>query len=57
MVVVAILIVPYGLVIVETGMNLNWVVMALQVIASPFLIPIFLTITWSKATTAGVVVR
>ena len=55
MVLVIILIVPYGLLIVETGMNLNWAVMALQVITSPFLIPIFMTITWSKATTPGVV--
>ena len=55
MVLVIILIVPYGLLIVETGMNLNWAVMALQVITSPFLIPIFMTIAWSKATTPGVV--
>ena len=55
MVLVIILIVPYGLLIVETGMNLNWAVMAGQVFTSPFLMPIFMTITWSKATAVGIV--
>ena len=52
---VIILIVPYGLLIAETGMNLNWAVMSGQVFTSPFLVPIFMTITWSKATAKGIV--
>ena len=52
---VIILIVPYGLLIVETDINLNWVLLSGQVFTSPFLVPIFMTITWSKATAKGIV--
>ena len=54
-VLVIILIVPYGLLIVETDINLNWVLLSGQVFTSPFLVPIFMTITWSKATAKGIV--
>ena len=52
---VIILIVPYGLLIVETDINLNWVLLSGQVFTSPFLVPTFMTITWSKATAKGIV--
>ncbi|WAQ99313.1 DUR3-like protein [Mya arenaria] len=55
MVWVVILIVPYGLLISETDMNVNWTTLGLQVLICPFLMPLFLTITWSKATAKGVI--
>ncbi|WAQ99316.1 DUR3-like protein, partial [Mya arenaria] len=55
MVWVVILIVPYGLLISETDMNVNWATLGLQVLTCPFLVPLFLTITWSKATAKGVI--
>ena len=55
MVWVVICIVPYGLLVSETGMNVNWATLSTQVLTSPFLWPLFLTITWSKATSQGVI--
>ena len=55
MVWVVILLVPFGLILIELGMNLNWAIMAGPTFTSPFLVPIFLTITWSKTTGAGVI--
>ncbi|XP_053400495.1 uncharacterized protein LOC123558278 [Mercenaria mercenaria] len=55
MVWVVVMIVPYGLLISETGINVNWATLGIPVITSPFLWPLFLTITWSKATSQGVV--
>ncbi|XP_052796658.1 uncharacterized protein LOC128229052 [Mya arenaria] len=55
MVWVVILIVPYGLLISETNMNVNWATLGLQILTCPFLMPLFLTITWSKATAKGVI--
>ncbi|XP_060573870.1 uncharacterized protein LOC132731673 [Ruditapes philippinarum] len=52
---VVICIVPYGLLVSETGMNVNWATLGSQVLTSPFLWPLFLTITWSKATAQGVI--
>ncbi|KAL4230108.1 hypothetical protein ACF0H5_010493 [Mactra antiquata] len=52
---VIIAIVPYGLIISETGMNVNWATLGSQVLTSPFLWPIFLTIAWPKATSTGVI--
>ncbi|XP_053398879.1 uncharacterized protein LOC128556922 [Mercenaria mercenaria] len=55
MVWVVVCIVPYGLLVSETGMNVNWATLGTQVLTSPFLWPLFLTITWSKATSQGVI--
>lgn len=55
MVWIVILIVPYGLLISETGINLMWATLSTQVLTSPFLVPLFLTVTWSKATAKGVI--
>jgi Na+/proline symporter len=52
---VVISIVPYGLLVSETGMNVNWATLSAQALTSPFLWPLFLTITWSKATSQGVI--
>ncbi|KAL5012792.1 hypothetical protein ScPMuIL_011343 [Solemya velum] len=52
---VVLLIIPYGLVILSTGVDLNWVVMTSQSIMSPFLIPLLLTITWSKSTASATI--
>ncbi|KAK3610645.1 hypothetical protein CHS0354_028025 [Potamilus streckersoni] len=50
-----ILIVPYGLLISETGVNLNWGLYVGSTMFSPFLPPIFLTMAWARATSAGVI--
>lgn len=42
-------IVPFGLIVIESGMNLNWAYMAAQVFLAPFLTPLFLTIAWTGA--------
>ncbi|XP_021367074.1 uncharacterized protein LOC110459236 [Mizuhopecten yessoensis] len=52
---VTIAVVPYGLVIMASGVNLNWAIFTLQALISPFLIPILLTIAWPKSTAAGVI--
>ena len=49
MVWVVICIVPFGLLIIESGMNLNWAYMAAQVFIAPFITPLFLTIGWAGA--------
>ncbi|WAQ98212.1 DUR3-like protein [Mya arenaria] len=48
-------IVPFGLAIIESGMNLNWAFMAAQVFIAPFLVPLYLTIAWARATDTGLV--
>ena len=50
---VVIAIVPYGLIIAESGMNVTWATLVIPVLTCPFLWPLFLTITWSKATGSG----
>ncbi|WAQ99315.1 DUR3-like protein [Mya arenaria] len=55
MVWVVILIVPDGLLISETDINVNWATLGLEVLICPFLMPLFLTITWSKATAKGAI--
>ncbi|KAJ8311971.1 hypothetical protein KUTeg_009344 [Tegillarca granosa] len=52
---VTIAIVPYGLIIISSGVNLNWAVFTMQSLISPFLTPLLLTIAWSKSTSAGVI--
>lgn len=52
---VVIAIVPTGLAIISSGMNLNWTFMAAQVFIAPFIVPLFLTITWAKATDKGLI--
>ena len=48
-------VVPYGLLVSETGMNLTWVAYTPQCRTAHFLIPIFLPVTWVKTTAHGVV--
>nr|ARQ84970.1 DUR3-like urea-proton symporter [Tridacna squamosa] len=48
-------VVPLGLILSETSINVNWTTLGMQVFTSPFLVPLFLTISWSKATAQGVV--
>ncbi|XP_033743421.1 urea-proton symporter DUR3-like [Pecten maximus] len=48
-------VVPYGLLVMASGVNLNWAVFTLQALLSPFLIPLLLTIAWSKSTAPGVI--
>ncbi|KAH3843782.1 uncharacterized protein LOC127878035 [Dreissena polymorpha] len=55
MVWVVILIVPYGLLVSETNMNVNWATLSLQVLTCPFLVPLISTISWSKTTSKGVI--
>ena len=55
MAIVIVCIIPYGLIISETGINLNWGVMVGPTFTSPFLMPIFLAVWWSKATAKGIV--
>ena len=52
---IVIALVPYGLIIAESGMNVNWATLGIPVLVGPILIPLFLTITWAKATAKGVV--
>jgi len=55
MVMVVIAIVPFGLLVSETNMNVHWATLAFQVLTCPFLIPLFMLITWSKTTAKGVI--
>lgn len=48
-------IIPVGMVVIESGMNLNWTFMAAQVFIAPFIVPLFLSIGWTKATGEGLV--
>ncbi|XP_069128805.1 uncharacterized protein [Argopecten irradians] len=48
-------VVPYGLIVMASGVNLNWAVFTLQALLSPFLVPLLLTIAWSKSTAVGVI--
>ena len=52
---IIIAIVPYGLLVSETGMNLIWATLAATSLTTPFLIPVLMSITWAKATGHGVV--
>ena len=49
MVWIVICIVPFGMLVIESGMNLNWAYMAAQVFIAPFITPLFLTIGWAGA--------
>ena len=55
MVVIVIAIVPFGLLVSETNMNVHWATQAFTVLACPFLIPLCMLITWSKTTAKGVI--
>ena len=48
-------IVPLGLLVSETGVNVFWATIAIPVFTTPFLPPLFLTVMWAKATSKGVV--
>ncbi|KAJ8306847.1 hypothetical protein KUTeg_014931 [Tegillarca granosa] len=48
-------IIPFGLTILSTDINLNWAMFTMQVLLAPFLVPLMLTITWSKATSSGII--
>ena len=49
MVWIIICIVPFGMLVIESGLNLNWANMAAQVFIAPFITPLFLTIGWAGA--------
>jgi len=55
MVLVIICIVPYGLLLSSTSMNVHWGNLALQVLMCPCLVPLFMLTAWSKATGKGLV--
>jgi len=48
-------IVPLGLAIIESGMDLNWAFLASQVFIAPFLVPLYLTVAWRRATATGLI--
>ena len=48
-------IVPLGLLVSETGVNVFWAMVVIPVFTTPFLPPLFLTVIWAKATSKGVV--
>lgn len=48
-------IVPYGLIIVNLGVNLNWAVFTLQGVYSAFICPLLMTIVWSKCTAKAII--
>ena len=51
---VSIAVVPYGLIVITSGVNLFWVIVVPTTFMCPFLAPLFLSITWSKSTAPGV---
>jgi hypothetical protein len=48
-------IIPFGLLIIESGMNLNWAFMASQVFIAPFILPLYFTIGWARVTSKGLI--
>ena len=52
---IVIAILPFGLILSETSINVNWTTLGMQVFTGPFLVPLFTTITWTKATAPGVI--
>lgn len=52
---VIIAIIPFGLLIIESGMNLNWAFLASQVFIAPFILPLYFTIGWARATSKGLI--
>lgn len=52
---IIIIIIPFGLLIIESGMNLNWAFLASQVFIAPFIVPLYFTIGWAKATARGLI--
>ncbi|XP_071166222.1 uncharacterized protein [Mytilus edulis] len=48
-------IVPYGLIIFNSGVNLNWVIFTLQGVLSAFPFPLLMAIMWSKCTAKAVI--
>ena len=53
---VVLTLIPFTLVVVSSGLNLNWACLAGPVLLCPFLIPLMLTITWVRTTGAGIVI-
>ncbi|KAL4239301.1 hypothetical protein ACF0H5_000118 [Mactra antiquata] len=52
---IIICIIPFGLLVVESGMNLNWTFMASQVFIAPFIVPLYFTVGWARATSKGLI--
>ncbi|CAC5420315.1 DUR3 [Mytilus coruscus] len=52
---VTIAIVPYGLLIINSGVNLNWVFFTLPGVLNAFPFPLLMTIVWSKCTAKAVI--
>ncbi|XP_063435640.1 uncharacterized protein LOC134716559 [Mytilus trossulus] len=55
MILVIIGIVPYGLIIFNSGVNLNWVIFTLQGVLNAFPFPLLMAIMWSKCTAKAVI--
>jgi hypothetical protein len=53
---VTIAIIPLGLVIFESGIDLNWIFYVGAIITIPCFPPVMLSIIWVKATSKGLVV-
>ena len=52
---VSLAIVPYGLVIIASNINLHWAMYFLQSLLSPVIVPLLLSITWAKCTSQAVI--
>ncbi|XP_045205297.2 uncharacterized protein LOC123557720 isoform X1 [Mercenaria mercenaria] len=52
---VVIAIIPFGLLIIGSGMNLNWAFLASQVFIAPFILPLYFTIGWAGVTSKGLI--
>ncbi|KAK3100027.1 hypothetical protein FSP39_013645 [Pinctada imbricata] len=52
---VTLAIIPYGLVLIASNINLHWALYFLQSLLSPFIVPLLLSITWSKCTSQAVI--
>ncbi|CAC5371242.1 DUR3 [Mytilus coruscus] len=53
---ITIAVVPFGLIIVNTKMNLTWACFALQAGIAAFVPPLFLVLIWSKLTSKGLII-
>ena len=52
---VSLAIVPFGLIMFSSGINLYWALFFLPSLLSPFIVPLLLTITWAKCTGPAII--
>ena len=55
MIFVSLGIVPFGLIVLSSGMTLFWAIFCLPTLISPCIVPLLLTITWAKCTGPAVI--